>query len=330
MTDLPLSRRELVGKLGSLLGGDKSGGRPARSRPTPLDQIVLIRDFEANAKLKLNWGLFSALAAGDRRALDRITMRPRLMIPTFDLDMGLPLFGEKLFAPILIGAMPDQARYHPDGELATARGAAGAHAVMVVSSQAKVPIERLAAESKAALWYQADAAAASAPGIQRAVAAGCKAVCLSLNESPSAGWGAVAELRHGLRVPVLVRGITTAAEAQAAVAHGFQGVIISRRHGWSQAPITALPEIVDAVGAKVPVLVEDEFQLGVDIMKALALGARAALTTKPPMWGLASSGADGVRLVMELLQSELGRAMAMCGNPTLQSIDRSRVRLHTV
>jgi isopentenyl diphosphate isomerase/L-lactate dehydrogenase-like FMN-dependent dehydrogenase len=89
-----------------------------------------------------------------------------------------------------------------------------------------------------------------------------------------------------------------------------------------------LPAIVDAVGGKVPVLVDGSFRRGTDVLKALALGARAVMVGRPPMWGLAAYGADGVQTVLEMLQSELARSMGLSGKPNIKAIDRSLVKIH--
>ena len=86
-----------------------------------------------------------------------------------------------------------------------------------------------------------------------------------------------------------------------------------------------LPGIVEAVGGKVPVLIDGGFRRGADVLKALALGAKAVLVGRLPLWGLAAYGQPGVQRVLELLQTELALAMGLSGRPTLASIDRSLV-----
>ena len=86
--------------------------------------------------------------------------------------------------------------------------------------------------------------------------------------------------------------------------------------------------VVQAVGDRVPVLVDGSFRRGTDILKALGLGAKAVLIGRPVMWGLAAYGADGVQGVVEMLQTELGRYMCMCGRPAIASIDSSVLRVH--
>ena len=87
--------------------------------------------------------------------------------------------------------------------------------------------------------------------------------------------------------------------------------------------IEVLPEIVDAVGDKIEVYVDGGIRRGTDVLKALALGARCVLVGRAPIWGLAVGGEGGVRTVLEMLRDELGRAMAACGLPTIDSIDIS-------
>ena len=89
-----------------------------------------------------------------------------------------------------------------------------------------------------------------------------------------------------------------------------------------------LPAIVDAVAGRVPVLVDGGFRRGTDILKALAFGARAVLIGRPVMWGLAAYGADGVQAVLEMLQTELARYMAMCGRTRVALLGRDMLRVH--
>jgi len=89
-----------------------------------------------------------------------------------------------------------------------------------------------------------------------------------------------------------------------------------------------LAAIVDAVGGTVPVLVDGSFRRGTDIFKALAFGAKAVLVGRPVMWGLAAYGAEGVQSVVEMLQTELARYMAMCGRVNLAMLDRSALQVH--
>jgi len=86
-----------------------------------------------------------------------------------------------------------------------------------------------------------------------------------------------------------------------------------------------LPRIADAVAGKIPILIDGGFRRGTDILKALALGAKAVMVGRPPLWGLAGYGQPGVVRVLELLQSELALAMALSGQANLASVDRNLV-----
>lgn len=130
-------------------------------------------------------------------------------------------------------------------------------------------------------------------------------------------------------IPVLVKGVVRADDAAAMIRHGARGVIVSN-HGGRQldtAPATAdvLESIVQAVAADVPVLVDGGVRRGTDVLKALALGARAVLLGRPVLWGLAVGGEAGVRRVLELLRHEFDIAMALAGCATLADVDRSLV-----
>jgi 4-hydroxymandelate oxidase len=343
MSDNTLTRRQLLGGVGAVMTwasvaqgqqAAKSAAAPAKPRPTidsgprvaPVNEHYLVTEFEDSARQRLPRAVFSTVAGTEHQGFDRITLRPRMMIPTLDMDLSVVLFGDQLFTPILIGAVSEQKRYHAEAELATVRGAAAGRAAVVVSSRSSVPIEQIAAEAKTPLWYQVRAEAAAKAQIQRAVNAGVRAVVVTLGAAPD--WAAIDGLRQGLSVPVVVKGVMTLAEAKTALRHGAQGIIVSNWGSASKsAPIRVLASIVDAVAGKVPVLLDGSVRYGGDIVKALALGAQAVLIARPAMWGLAAHGAAGVQTVVELLQSELARAMGMMGNPTPRSLTRSAVKI---
>ena len=144
-------------------------------------------------------------------------------------------------------------------------------------------------------------------------------------------WEGLEWLRGVTRLPVLVKGILTAEDAELAVAHGADGIIVSN-HGGRQldgvpATIEALPEVAQAVAGRCELYLDGGVRRGTDVLKALALGARAVLVGRPVIWGLAADGAAGARHVLELLRDELDLAMTLAGRPTLASIDRALVKL---
>jgi 4-hydroxymandelate oxidase len=130
-------------------------------------------------------------------------------------------------------------------------------------------------------------------------------------------------------LPVLVKGVLRADDALRCVELGARGVIVSNHGGRhldaTVASADALPEIAAAVGAKAEVFVDGGIRRGTDIVKALALGARAVLIGRPVLWGLALAGADGVRDVLEHLRGELVRTMALCGVAKLDEVTRDLI-----
>lgn len=144
-------------------------------------------------------------------------------------------------------------------------------------------------------------------------------------------WESLSWLRSITSLPILVKGILTAEDAVLAVEHGVTGIIVSN-HGGRQldtalASIDALPEIVEAVTGRCEVYLDGGIRRGTDILKALALGARVVLVGRPILWGLAVNGAQGVFQVLEILRKELELSMALAGRPTLDSIDRTLLKM---
>ena len=352
MSENILSRRQLLGGVGAAFAGaayaQAPGAKPAApgtakpaapaaparprltidsgSRIAPVDEIVLIREFEDSARLKLSAAVFSTIAGTDHRASDRMTIHPRMFFPTMDMDLSVELFGDKLFAPIMVGAWPEQKRYHADAELGTVRGAAAGKAAVVISSQSSVPIDQIMAEAKTPVWFQIAAGPEAQAAVARATKAGVRAIVVTQAAEPD--WAAIDGLRKGLNVPLVVKGITTAAGAKAALQNGVQGIIVCDAASTS-APLLVLASISDAVAGKVPVLYQGSVRGGADVYKALAFGAKAVLVGRPAMWALGAYGAIGVQTMVELMQgAELARTMVMMGTSTPAKAERKAVRIH--
>ena len=154
------------------------------------------------------------------------------------------------------------------------------------------------------------------------------------NLTPPAGRKTVEELREiaaQAGKPFILKGIMTARGAEKALAAGASGIVVSNHGGrvLDQCPATAevLPEIVDAVGGKLTILVDGGIRSGMDVFKALALGADGVLIARPFVNMVYGGGAEGVALYVEKLRAELADTMAMCGAASLREIDRSMVRV---
>jgi 4-hydroxymandelate oxidase len=146
---------------------------------------------------------------------------------------------------------------------------------------------------------------------------------------PTLTWDAIAWLRSVTSLPVLVKGIVRADDAARAVAAGAAGVVVSNHGGRqldaSPATIDVLARVVDAVAGRGEVLIDGGVRRGADVIKALALGARAVLVGRPVLWGLAAGGRAGVVAALAMLRRELDLAMALCGCPDVASITRDLV-----
>jgi len=145
----------------------------------------------------------------------------------------------------------------------------------------------------------------------------------------AANWDYLDRLKKLTKLKVLIKGIDNADDAKSAVEHGADGILVSNHGGRStetlRATIDALPEVVDAVNGRVPVLVDGGFRRGTDIYKALASGARAVGIGRPYIYGLGAFGQEGVERVLDILQAELRLTMRQCGTPTVSRISRASI-----
>jgi 4-hydroxymandelate oxidase len=348
------SRRQAIGVMGTTAAGMAAMpalGAPAAAplrMPTPPPalvpraDLVNVLEYEEQARLVLGAAKVAPISGSDRTVTDRITLRPRMNIPTRDLDLTSTLFGDQHFTPIIVGPIADQKRFHPEGEVATARGASAAKAAMVVSSDASVPLAAIAQAATTPLWLQVYANSPKVKDVlAEASAAKAKAVIVTVNAGTSASgpatrapidWAAVDAVVKGTSLPVIVKGITNPQDAKEAAARGAKGVVVSNYRGGNAAALPGtlllVAPVVQAVGDQVPVLVDGSFRRGTDILKALGFGAKGVLIGRPVMWGLAAYGAEGVQGVVEMLQTELARYMCMCGRPSLAAVNSSLVRVH--
>ena len=157
------------------------------------------------------------------------------------------------------------------------------------------------------------------------------AAATMLTTFPNLGltWSDLDWLREHVSVPLLVKGILTAEDAELARAHGVDGILVSNHGGrqvdGSVAALDALVEIRDAVGPDYPLLLDGGIRRGADVVKAMALGADAVLIGRLYAYGLAVGGADGVEAVIRQLLAEVDLTLALCGGTAIADLDRSLV-----
>jgi 4-hydroxymandelate oxidase len=148
--------------------------------------------------------------------------------------------------------------------------------------------------------------------------------------SPSISWKDVEAFADMAQLPVVVKGVLTAEDARLACEHGAAALVVSN-HGGRQldgvaATIDALPEVVDAVGGRIEVLLDGGIRRGADVLRALALGARAVLAGRAPLWGLVVDGEAGVRRVLELLHAEVELALQLVGCADVRNLTPAHVQ----
>jgi 4-hydroxymandelate oxidase len=298
-------------------------------------------------------------------AWSRIKLWPRVLRDVGAVDTATTVLATGVPAPILVAPAGYQRLVHPDGERAVASGAARAGSLMVLSTRTSVPIEEVAAAVAPSPWwfqvYVLRDRARTVDLVERAAAAGCRALVLTgdtpvlgrrirderngfrmgselasplgddagADQDPTITMEAIEWLAGLVDLPVIVKGVLRADDARACLAAGARGVSVSN-HGGRQldtapASADALPYIVDAVAGGGEVYVDGGVRRGSDVVKAIALGARAVMVGRPALWGLAVDGATGVAQVLDGFRADLAHAMALCGAATINDITRDLV-----
>jgi 4-hydroxymandelate oxidase len=336
---------------------------------------VNLYDYEVAAKRILTaaaWEYFNGGSADEitlrrnRQALDALQLKPKVLVDVTSVDTSRTLLGYNMAHPIILAPTSSHLLAHPDAEVATARGAASAKAIMVASTVSNRSVEDICRAASEPIWFQLyveDDRGAVRALIERAEAAGCKALCITVDNPlayarnreervraqapmlpfPNLGitaapggrsrsrrhfnWNDLAWIQSFAKTPIVLKGIMNPDDANEAVRHGVAAIIVSNHGGrvldTEPATIEVLPAVVDRVAGRIPVLFDSGIRRGTDILKGLAYGASAVLIGRPYIYGLSVSGADGVRSVIDILRTELEGAMAMTGRTRLNGIDRS-------
>jgi isopentenyl diphosphate isomerase/L-lactate dehydrogenase-like FMN-dependent dehydrogenase len=143
-------------------------------------------------------------------------------------------------------------------------------------------------------------------------------------QAPGLTWDTIRRIKGMTRLKVVIKGVLTKEDARLCALYGMDGIVVSNHGGrvgdFGRGTLDCLPEVAEAVGDRIPVLVDGGFRRGTDILKALALGARAVCIGRPYMWGLGAFGQAGVERVLELLRIEFEAAMQQCGLRSLADI----------
>ena len=351
--------------------------------------FVNVDDFEAAARERLHPGAHDYIAGGagdehtlreNRAAFGRWELRPRVLVDISSVTTATTVLGTDVALPVLVAPTAFQRLADPEGELATARGAAAAGTVMSLSTLSSVtPAELAAAAPGAAQWFQlywSRDRGFTQGLVEAAFASGFSALVLTV-DLPVAGrrerdvraafrlpddlplpnipqelrgddfhtalhavvddtltWRDLEWLHSISSLPLVVKGILTSEDALLAAEHGAAAVVVSN-HGGRQLDgvpptLEVLPEVVEAVGERVEELLDGGIRRGIDVLKALALGARATLSGRSVLWGLAAGGEEGVTRVLEVLRREIELGLKLLGCPSPADVTRSHVRRATL
>ena len=284
----------------------------------------------------------------NRIALEKIMLRLRTIHGLETANTSVKILGQRVKTPIVVAPFASMVRVHPEAEMAIAKGAEKVGAMMflgpVSSYSAKEIVEAVNTpivwngdplkdrERLLTLMKQAEKAGCCAVGLCVDDFMGIKTKdrLRILSNNPLSA-EAIRDVRKETSLPFFVKGVMTVEDALQAVDAGADAIVVSNHGGrvldYCQAPIEVLSEIVKAVGGEIEVLIDGGFRRGTDILKALALGARGVLIGRPICWGLGAAGAEGVAKVLQMMTSELIRAMMLTNVPEVSNVPRDTVVL---
>lgn len=281
-----------------------------------------------------------------------------------EIDTSITMLGERLPHPVFVAPMGSHGLVHPGAEIATAQGAAKSGGLLCVSSASTAKLEDIAQASSGPKWFQMYLnvdRGISKELLQRVKPAGFKAVVLTVDaigqgssdEYVSLGqcrpwlpygnfttgranafktnlsWADLEFVATTSGLPVVVKGITRPDDAAAAVKAGAAAVQVSNHGGraldGTPAAITVLPRVADAMQGSAPIVVDGGIRRGMDIAKALALGADAVAVGRPVWWALTVGGPGGIAGLMDYFNRELVNTMLHLGADKVASLGRQHV-----
>ena len=303
-------------------------------------EAVNVFDFEPVAQRKLSNAHYTYLASGvddgstiraNRAGFEKLQLRVRRMVDVREINTEIELFGQRYACPIIVAPCGTQQAFHPEGELATAKASSSRNCLQILST---VPASNREALRRLRRDTNEECLACHIPGFENAIKRrpmfdGIDTSSLRTTRASNLDWDFMDQLRDFTDAKLLLKGIVTGEDAELALEHGADGLIVSNHGGRAEnsgrGTIESLPEVVNAIQGRIPILVDSGFRRGVDIFKALAIGADAVCIGRPYLWGLSAYGQSGVEAVLDLLRNELIMMMQQAGTTNLASINRNHL-----
>ncbi len=298
--------------------------------------------------------------ARNRLAIERWALRPRVCVDVRDVDPGTELFGRRIRLPVFLAPIGSIETFHPTGGAGAAQAAARFGVPLMLSSVCAPGLEKVADAAPEGfrifqLYVRGDDGWI-AEVVGRAEARGYRAFAITVDtawysrrerdllnrfEKPwrqnvggidaqrAFDWAAVARFKARHRIPLILKGIMTAEDARIAVDHGVEGIVVSNHGGRQldhvQGTLDVLPEILEAADERCLVLVDGGFCRGTDVLKAIALGAKAVGMGRMLAAGMAAGGPEGVVRMLEILEDEIRIAMGLLGTRRLAELGRGHL-----
>jgi len=285
------------------------------------------------------------------RAFQKYLFRQRIFHDVAEPDIAIELFGRRLPIPAITAPVGSFSLIGKEAEREVAEGTANAGAMMFTSQAAKFDPKGWRQAAKSPLVFMAYmnrgkeevseyaktaqdldfAAVGITMDTVKPVKIGDEVPMSTKDGKPRKGHKSTLKdiewLKQQVNLPVVVKGIMGADDARGAVNAGADAVVVSNHGGrildFNRAALEALPEVVEAVGDRVPVILDSGVRSGGDIVKALALGATAILAGRPVAWGVAAFGARGVERVFAIFEEEMKRVMCMTGVAKVSEVTKS-------
>jgi glycolate oxidase len=339
------------------------------SNEPPTDFQVL-HEFIKKARINLNQNIWDYLIGGtetetgvkrNRLALDQLALRPRVLVDVSEIDCSWDFFGKRIRLPVALAPVGSLESFTPAGG-ATAAAGAGAFGVPIFASSVTLPgLEAIADAGEGPKVFQLYVRGDDSfidDHVRRAVDAGYDAFCITVDTAlysrrerdnakrfrkswrpadpalirnqAALNWGHIERFKSRHHMPLILKGIATAEDAERAVGAGVDVVYVSN-HGGRQldhprGSAEVLPEIVAAVAGRAKVYVDGGFSRGTDIIKGIALGADLVLVGRLYCYALAAAGAAGLVRMLEILEEEVHQSLGLLGVTGFAQVKRSHVQ----